>query len=684
MNSRIHLFGLSLLLLLLLTAAFLSAPLLAQTTTPDTVSVILIDGDMREDWPDNGVVGFHRLQTATDLTVNFSITGTAIAGTDYTVPAGDTITIPAGAREAWLEFAPTGQALKPALKTIIVSLASGTGYTATTDKTALAATISIGTPSSLPSDKAAIRFLQQAAFGPDGAFDNVKSVMAEGYTNWINGQYTKPVGLTQPLMSYVNKIHKNQAGFSNFEESWWDRVMGVASLAPGAPAQAADPLRQRVAFALSQIFVISDQLAELDENPISLSSYYDLLLEGTFGNFHDLLYNVGTHPAMGAYLSSLQNDKGDPAAGTFADENYAREVMQLFSIGLWQLNPDGTQQLDSNNQPIPTYDNTTITNMAKVMTGFSYGGPKGKDFWYAPANFTATMRMWDAHHDLTPKTIISGIQLPARTASVPDKGTAGLADYSAAVDALFNHPNAGPFLSKQLIQRLVTSNPSPAYVGRVAAAFANDGKGVRGDMKAVISTILLDPEARNPQMISSPTFGKMKEPYLRTVNLARALNASAGVGVYELWELDDIHFQAPLDAPSVFNFYKPDYSPPGPVNDAGLVAPEFQILNAVTALAIPNYYQNVFYDGFNRWGSSNRKELVLPNITPELADVNDVPAMMRRLDLLLMGGTLSNQQHQIIREAVEQINSTMWQWQKTRVETAIYLIAAAPEYGSLR
>jgi uncharacterized protein (DUF1800 family) len=318
------------------------------------------------------------------------------------------------------------------------------------------------------------------------------------------------------------------------------------------------------------------------------------------------------------------------------------------------------------------------------MTGFDFGGPRAKGFFDAPDNFTTPMRMWDSDHDLTAKTIINGIQLPARTASKPDKGTAGLTDYAAAIDALFMHDNAAPFFCQQMIQKLVTSNPSPEYVARVAAKFVDNGKGVRGDMKAIIRAILEDPEARDPQMLSDPTFGKMKEPYLRTVNLITALNARPATNTFQLSYLDDIHFQEPLDAPSVFNFFKPGYAPDGPVADAGLVGPEFQILNAVTALAVPNYYLSSLQYGFNRWGSNNKRQLVLPQLTSELAQYNDVPALLRHLDLLLTGGTLPKEQHQIIREAVESIDSHIYKWQSERIRMAIYLIATAPEYGILR
>jgi len=650
-------------------------PRLLAETAPDTVSIILIDGDMREDWPDHGVVGFHRQNTDTDLVVNFALSGTAQRGTDYSVANGNSITIPAGDREAWLEFAPTGQVLGKTGATILVTLQTGTGYAPSAGKGETSATIMIGQASPLPCDKAAIRFLNQAAFGPDGGFANVHQVMSMGYDKWITAQFAKPVGLQQPYLNQLMIARKGRVYGDSKAIAWWNRVMN--------DSPTSDPLRQRVGFALSEIFVISDHLDELDNEPIGMVNYYDLLLKGAFGNFRDLLYHVGMHPCMGVYLNHLQNAKPDPVAGTFADENFGREIMQLFSIGIWQLNMDGSRKLDISNQPIPTYDNTIISNMARVMTGFSFGGPKGRDFWYAPDNFTAPMRMWDQYHDVDPKTLPNGVQLPARTASDPDKGTAGMADYNAAIDCLFNHPNAAPFFSKQLIQKLVTSNPSTDYVGRVAAKFADNGSGVRGDLKAVIRAVLLDPEARDPQKMSDPNFGKMKEPYLRTANLVRALNARAANGVYALNYLEDIHFQQPLSAPSVFNFFKPGFAPDGPVSDSGLVAPEFQILNAVTALSVPNYYFSALQYGFNRWGSDNPKAVVAPHLAPEMALYNDVPALMRRLDLLLTGGTLPNAQHQVIREAVEQIDDSMWQWKQERIRMAIYLIAAAPEFAVL-
>ena len=676
----------------------------------DPVSMILVDGEMRADWPDAGVVAFRRENTKGALVVNFTLSGSAVRNVDYTVSAGTAsggllasgsasannpavsnnfVIIPDGKREVWMEFLPSSTvtsstvsaAANPAPKTITVSMpvSSIAGGKVSTTTTSL--TLNLAPASGKPGRKAAVRFLNQAAFGPDGDLKNVDSVSALGFEGWIDAQMTRPVGTLQPYLvslgTAVASAHKATA--------WWNQVMNRS--------ETADSLRQRVGFALSEIFVISDQFAPLAARPVAMANYYDMLLKGAFGNYRDLLYSVGTHPCMGTYLSHLQNAKGRPAtatsAATFADENFAREIMQLFSIGLWQLNADGTRTLDAAGQPIPTYDNKTVGAMARVMTGFSFSGPKATSFYSAPENYTEPMRMWDAYHDLDAKVIISGpasngITLPARTASKPDLGTAGLADYSAAIDALVQHPNTAPFFCKQLIQKLVTSNPSPQYVKRVADKFVDNGSKVRGDLKAVVKAILLDPEARDPKMMANSSFGKMKEPYLRSVNLAHALGAVSSSQNFPLSNLADIHFQQPMSAPNVFNFFKPGFVPEGPIGDAGLVAPEFQILNDVTALFIPNYHLRALQYGFNRSTPKDPADLVMPQLNEELTLAADVPALLRRLDLILMGGSLPNAQHQLIREAVQGIPTTLAHWQDERIRMAIYLIVASPDYAVLR
>lgn len=276
---------------------------------------------------------------------------------------------------------------------------------------------------------------------------------------------------------------------------------------------------------------------------------------------------------------------------------------------------------------------------------------------------------------------------------------AGLADVNAAVSNLFAHPNVGPFIGRQLIQRLVTSNPSTGYVARVSAAFANNGSGVRGDMKAVVKAILLDPEARDAAMLNVPTWGKLREPFLRVVNFARAFNAASTSGYYIVDQFTLDHGQDPMNAPSVFNFFLPAHSPPGPITQQGLVAPEFQIINASSAITGPNYFWNAIPGDLHRYGVGNASYAVRLNLTNELAMIvpagqisADVPAgpaadpdaLLRRLDLGLTGGTLSPPQFQVIREAMLRVSTGTWQWHKERLRLAIYLIVTSPDFNVLR
>ena len=267
------------------------------------------------------------------------------------------------------------------------------------------------------------------------------------------------------------------------------------------------------------------------------------------------------------------------------------------------------------------------------------------------------------------------------------------------IDRLFQHSNIGPFLGKQLIQRFVTSNPSDAYVERVAMKFADNGSGVRGDMKAVIKAVLLDPEARDPAMMNSPTWGKLREPLLRVVNFARAFNASATGGWYVLTQMNLAHAQDPLNAPSVFNYFLPSHSPQGALTEAGKVAPEFQLINAATSVTGSNYFWEHTLSDLHVQGSGTAANSVRLNLNEELAYIvpvaqiaQDVPAgpaldpdpLLRRLDLALTGGTLSPQQFQIIREAMLRINPPTWQWHRQRFRLAVYLITTSPEFNVLR
>jgi uncharacterized protein (DUF1800 family) len=687
----------------------------ATLNSTNTINVSAMDPDISERWPDAGLVVIRRTGGLQPLTIHFAITGTATRGADYTMPSGNSIALPAGAREAWIEFWPVADADGgESAETIVLTLQAGTGYRLGSNTTA---TVNLAneTPASPPNAKAATRFLLQAAFGPDADSvadadiipENVEDVMARGYEGWITNQFAIPVGRLQPFVEWAelqNTLYPDYndpryIGGEHQEAAWWGRVLGAPQLWPAAPTNAPyDVLRQRVAWSLSQIFVVSDRSDDLVSADLGFANYYDMLLRHSFGNFRDLLHDVTMHPVMGLYLSHLGNKKPDPVNRIYPDENYAREIMQLFSIGLWELNQDGTRRLDTNGQPIAAYDNRNITEFARVFTGLAFGGSNTL-FGTYPRDYTAPMGAWDEHHDLNPKTLLRGATTPARAASPGTNGLATRADINAAIDNLFNHPNVGPFFGRLLIQRLVTSNPSTGYVARVAAAFANNGAGTRGDMKAVVRAILLDPEARDPARMADPTFGKLREPLLRCVNLGRAFNAKADAGWYPLDTFFMDHVQEPFKSPSVFNFYLPGYSPPGPITQAGLVAPEFQIVNASSAVSAANYFWNAVWGGMHRWGSARPELTVKLNLDQEMlltvpasAVTNQWPniepfdpdPLLRRLDLALTGGTLTPPQFQIIREHVERVRWPTWEWHRERVRLAIYLVVNTPEFCVLR
>ena len=373
----------------------------------------------------------------------------------------------------------------------------------------------------LSPDEQASRFLAQATFGPTTKAITELRKLGYDYNAWIDREVAKTPSLAAPLVV---------AAFNSRQIERMDPISN-RSARTEVMISGDDQLRQRVAYALSQIFVISDNVAAISNALEGSSSYYDMLLQGSFGNFRELLLNVTRHPMMGRFLTHYQNRKANPETGTRADENYAREVMQLFTIGLYLLNQDGTYQSVIDGRAAETYTNDHITELARVFTGFTdednnpiaVGTGIGRTEFprVLKQNYTQPMKMWDLQHDTGVKTLLSypGVRKPVLPAN-----QTGLQDVADAIDNLFEHPNTGPFIARQLIQRLVTSNPSNGYVGRVAGVFANNGSGQRGDMLAVIKAILLDQEARNPAFIVDPEHGKLREPFLRVTHLLRAFN----------------------------------------------------------------------------------------------------------------------------------------------------------------
>lgn len=698
-------------------------------SAPSVISVGIVDAEATIGWPDPAVIAVRRAGGLGALTVPITFGGTAVRGEDYDAPAATEVTFAPGTREVALSFTPRATSAITAPRTVTVTVNASTAYTRGPVFTGTV-TIRNRPANGRPSAKAAARFLVQAAFGPDEA--EIARVQSLGFEGWIDEQFNRPVGLHQPLMTTIdqeiradNPTDSNARAYGeDYSVAWWTQAMK-----PGATA---DPLRQRLAFALSQIVVISDRVDAIGFYPVAMANFYDMLLRNAFGNYRNVLYDATLHPCMGAYLSHLRNAKEDPANNLFPDENYAREIMQLFSIGLWELNADGTRHLGSDGKPIPTYSNVQIRNFAKVFTGLTLkkiGGDPAPDvrsaddfFWTENETYEGTMEMWDReswvfrpsqpwittpvfYHDRSAKTLLNNVTLPANQR--------GLKDISDAIDNLFTHPNVGPFISRQLIQRFVTSNPSPAYVGRVAAVFTAQ-KANPQQMREVIKAILLDPEARDPGKLADVTFGRQREPILRVANLIKGFGATAANGRHPLRYLDRPLAQRPLSSPSVFNFYSPDYQPPGPLADRGLAGPEFQITNDITALSTANHVFNsltgwrewtangptaTYHRGdFNHWGSQydagdprSGRDLVLPNYAAELALAADPDALIRRLDLLLTYGNLSPRQHEIIRGALERITPATHNppgypndYLQTRVETAAYLIAISPEFSILK
>jgi uncharacterized protein (DUF1800 family) len=550
-----------------------------------------------------------------------------------------------------------------------------------------------GTPPVPPvSPEDAARFLDQATFGATDA--DIQHLSLIGYQAWLNEQFSMQQTPMEPAVEQAlilnnppcatNDVKCNAALFvqNNQSEIYVQNAFWQQSLA------GSDELRERVKYALSELFVISGTLPQVQNMPRGEANYYDLLGADAFGNFRQLLEDVTLNPMMGQFLSMLGNDKGN--ATTDPDENYAREVMQLFTIGLYQLNDDGTQKLDQNGQPIPTYSNTDVMGLAKVFTGFSWNIP-GDDSDNAWSNCCVyvgpgigedllQMQSFPSHHSTDEKDFL-GVTIPASGNPDPQ------GDLKIALDTLFNHPNLPAFFSKQMIQHLVTSNPSPAYVGRVAAVFENNGQGVRGDLTAVITAILLDPEARDTAGdFSNPQYGKVREPLLRYTEWARAFTAQSRNGSYYLGSTEDPIWglgEMPLRSPTVFNWFAPGYVPPATsIEQAGLVAPEMEITNVTTVVGYLNYMQNAI--GSNSTGGSD----VYASYSTEMGLAATPDQLLDRINLLLMAGEMDSTLRSQILNAVSSIpvpsgdqnaiNAAL----AARVQTAIYLTMASPSFAA--
>ncbi len=507
-------------------------------------------------------------------------------------------------------------------------------------------------PSAAPD---AARFLTQATFGPTNAL--IAQVQQVGFASFLNQQFNTQVSPTLPRVDQaIAALPAGQTPDNTlFQEAWWKNVIS-----------APDQLRQRVAFALSEILVISAIGDDLNGNPDGVAIYWDLLARDAFGNFRQLLEDATLNPAMGEYLNMVHNDKPDPVANTNPNENYAREIMQLFGIGLSRLNPDGTLLLDTAGQPVATYDQNVVIGYAHVFTGW-YWAQAGAPTWdYVDPNYRAPMIAIAADHDSdNPKRLLDNVVLPA--------GQTAAQDLKDALDVLFNHPNVGPFICRQLIQRLVTSNPSPGYIYRVAQVFANNGLGVRGDMKAVIQAILLDYEARSTSVVGTASFGHEREPLVRLANIYRAFNATSASGRYGTGDEMPNFGQAALNAPTVFNFFQPNYIQPGALAQAGLFSPEFQITTDTTVITSANEMSNNVY----ATPDPSYPDTLVLDLTALSALSANPGAMVDSLNNLLMCGEMSASTRNIVVNAVTQISADS---PLERAQTAVHLLVTSPEF----
>ena len=548
----------------------------------------------------------------------------------------------------------------PAASTDTISTSSNAGVTpAATNSAGHSPTPNPNTTSPATGAAAVIsaadasRFLAQASLGASRA--QMARVQAIGYAAWIDEQIALAGSSSRWDWLVANGYDtlNNQVEEKGFESTVWRKMLASP-----------DTLRQRVTLALSEIMVVSvDGLVGSGWRSFAGAAYLDLLEANAFGNYRSLLGAVSTSVPMGEYLTFRSNIKANPITGAQPDENYAREIMQLFTIGLVALNLDGTPKL-VNGVPQETYTQADILGMARVFTGWDFDLAGGTID--TPDHQRRPMRQYSIRHETGTKSFL-GTTIPANTD--------GVTSLKLALDALFAHPNIAPFVSRQLIQRLVCSNPSPAYVGRVSTVFLNDGSGVKGNLAAVVKAILLDAEAREPVANSATTFGKLREPILRLTAWARAYNVSS---ISDMWAVGNTSDpgkqlgQSPLRSASVFNFFRPGYVPPNTaIATAGLVAPEFQLTNESTVVGYINFMQRVVSAGIGD---------IKPDYSSLLPLADDAAALVAETNLALAAGQLSGASITTIVNAITSMPAGSDANRNDRIYAALTLVLAAPEF----
>lgn len=547
--------------------------------------------------------------------------------------------------------------------------------------------------------EAASRLTARATFGM--SYEQLVAMAEQGLDEWLDEQLdmecTSFVDIEQEIrdMDEAGEYDeiRERIGIDEGDSIWFVDHFDMAWT--NAVLYGDDQLCQRVAWALSQIFVVSRR--EIDTPPFQWTTYYDNLVRGAFGDFRELLEDVTYSAQMGIMLSHVNNSRPRTDPLRYPDQNYARELMQLFSLGLFELNPDGTRREDENGATIPTYDSQDIAELARVMTGLSFYGEHasfGSNQDHVGTGAHEPMMMFKFHHDEGRKVIVGGTEIPA--------GQEPHDDIEQALDAIFEHANTGPFIVEQLIQHLVTSNPTPEYIQRVAEAFANDGDGTRGNMKHVIRTILTDSEALEPA--NPETFGKLKDPLLRLISLDRMFplkpenpNESfwpGGLHSYNFHDFLGIK-QVPMQAPHVFNFYSPFFSPKGELSDSSLTAPAFQVFDMQTTITASNmvwtgllldhshWTFGLWYDDDN--GDSHRAGGFVPNYEGYLEMADTPEDLVDRLDLVMCHGRMTDEARGQLEHRIGQIDfdddDEEDYGRHNRVAFAVWYITNLPEFN---
>lgn len=522
----------------------------------------------------------------------------------------------------------------------------------------------------------AARFLSQATFGPTAA--EIKRLSGMSYSAWLDEQMRMPSSpeFVKGIQAKFAKGEQYLPGGKKFSHEWNEYTFWRTA------AKSPDQLRRRVAYSLHQIFVTSLMDSGGLAHPRAFANYCDMLNRLAFGNFRTMIEEIALSPAMGYYLSHIRNLKEDPALGRLPDENFARELMQLFTIGLHELNVDGSRKLYGG-KPIETYNNDDVMALAKVFTGWSWGFDDSQltlaNFKYGIPNYAAgdtsdlqRMKPYPGMTSTAAKTLFAG---KPNAVTIPE-GAGAAEGLKMALDALFMHPNVGPFIGRQLIQKLVTSNPSPAYVARVAKVFNNNGKGVRGDMAAVVRAILLDAEARQ---LPTADGGKLREPVLRMTNWIRAFNANSVSGEYTITNELQRLGQRPLYSPSVFSFYRPGYVPPtGAFARDGLTSPELQIVNETTVAAWINQVEQLMSVGAGWYG--NGRDVTTGYQAELKLAAADPTQLVEHVSLLLYGGRMSGNLRNTILEAVQGVSASSSNKNLDRARLAVFLAMVSPEY----